>query len=456
MPNHVEVNIVNEILEYIKQPAYTVNLSWLRGETWKSVRSRVNTIREGLRIKGRGSIKYAFMLAFLNVTGGLEDGLEPGVFGTLENCILSERVLFAVLKKVRRGKFHLHLRDGENVSAAFHVFVGGMWDDVCGLNKVVPCLARLFEPLIQVGMAARSQIRPFKKAKCGDGSDQPRAAELDLLERMWQFQEKTKPQKLPKTGPKLFSSPSVSDDEEMEDDAGEGEGEGEQDDKTNFIVPSSASLNPAVFPGDASAALATTTLFWSGQPLGSLLEPFSLRGEPASDSKGRPADAGPEFTLLPRSPLTPRNRPDHPSRSANPQSHLSLFSGDSPAGWRYPPAAAFPPPISPSADGHARPRPQVGVSSRDGATIRAPSPFSGDTPAGWRPPPRTLRPLEGQPGPSHNSALPRGAKRPRNSLSPGNHNDGMSTTAPKEFFSSTGYINSFSRESPAKSRKSLL
>ncbi|KAJ7511807.1 hypothetical protein B0H11DRAFT_715900 [Mycena galericulata] len=213
---------------------------------------------------------------------------------------------------------------------------------------------------------------------------------------MWQFQEKTKPQKLPKAGPKLFSSPSVSDDEEMEDDAdegeGEGEGEGEQDDKTNFIVPSSASLNPAVFPGDASAALATTTLFWSGQPLGSLLEPFSLRGEPASDSKGRPADAGPEFTLLPRSPLTPRNRPDHPSRSANPQSQLSLFSGDSPAGWRYPPAAAFPPPISPSADG--RPRPQVGVSSRDGATIRAPSPFSGDPPAGWLPPPRTLRPLE--------------------------------------------------------------
>ncbi|KAJ6541728.1 hypothetical protein B0H19DRAFT_1077529 [Mycena capillaripes] len=60
---------------------------------------RKRTIREGFKFLGRAALRHAFALAFLEVCGGLGAECPVGLFGTLENSLLSEKVLFELLKK---------------------------------------------------------------------------------------------------------------------------------------------------------------------------------------------------------------------------------------------------------------------------------------------------------------------------------------------------------------------
>ncbi|KAJ7432276.1 hypothetical protein FB451DRAFT_385560 [Mycena latifolia] len=188
-----EVEITNAVVSAIREPTYKVILSWVLPRTWDSLLSPVDEIREGFRVKGWGSAKYAFLLAFLEVCGGFENGCPLGLYGTVENCLFSEQVFFEILKKPQHPDGSRIVSLDDTVSGSVFIFLGGLWDEVTGLDKVVPMVKRLFIPLIRVAMTAFHDFCPSKKAKLSKTGGPNRADDLFILQRMRDLQFVNKP-----------------------------------------------------------------------------------------------------------------------------------------------------------------------------------------------------------------------------------------------------------------------
>ncbi|KAJ7432275.1 hypothetical protein FB451DRAFT_1317204 [Mycena latifolia] len=152
----------------VRQPGYEVVFPEVLLSTWDSLRSPVAAVREGYRVLGRGSIKYAFVLAFSAVCKPLEDGCAPVLFGTLENALLREEMFVEILKKPNHPGVQRITTLDENhqtVSGGLFIFVGGLWRDALGLATITDWIQVIFTPLIRAALAAYNSWRPAKKAK---------------------------------------------------------------------------------------------------------------------------------------------------------------------------------------------------------------------------------------------------------------------------------------------------
>ncbi|KAJ7508439.1 hypothetical protein B0H11DRAFT_1965010 [Mycena galericulata] len=406
---------------------------------------------------------------------------------TIENTLLCEEVFAAMLSKLELEGEPV-VGEETMVTGAFLIFVGSLWDDVEGLNKVFPFVKASFEPLIPAALRAYHEFgRPAKKIKlCAERF----SGEVIILQRIWQRQNGMKPPKVEEPCSPL--SLAV-------DDQADGE-----DDSTSEASASSRSfsLKPVMLTVRANTvgnSFAASTPFWSDQPVGSLLEPFTLKpqSEAPLHSTGRQADAAPPLFRPPRSPLTPKNRPDRMIALQSPcyssglvDSQLPedgrVFSVDSPAGWRCASTARAGPSLLFPGNRYANSRPSASddrawpqqnedahaltildpyeptgflpqVAPHTHTTSRASNLFYHHSPAGWYRSSDSLstrQPLTTAQGPSHDhaSAFPRAAKRSRSSWSPRNNNDDQAR--PIAFFSSTGHLNVFPDRSLADWRTS--
>ncbi|KAF8204171.1 hypothetical protein K438DRAFT_549801 [Mycena galopus ATCC 62051] len=264
-------------------------------------------------------------------------GMAGGMFGTLENCLLSEEVLFELMKK---PSYRQATRiAGQGVGAVrdgLHLFVGGLCKDAGDLGKVVPWVKTLFSSLISVAMDAYRAFRPTKKSrqatKWGKDKYNP-PAELRMIQRMYAMQVAKKPFKAsrplnfvkatPPSTPSPPPSPSFDSpiDGDMEDELENNNG----DDRT----PSKASgINGgAAVAGARLTALTAQPRRPQAQKTPTLLQaPFNLKRKMFSS----PSSPSPATVHAParRQPLAQRNLPDGPSASSP---ALPVFSIRSPS-----------------------------------------------------------------------------------------------------------------------------
>ncbi|KAK7026200.1 hypothetical protein R3P38DRAFT_1028781 [Favolaschia claudopus] len=120
--------------------------------SWETILSKVNTVRNVSREKGRKGLDRAIYKTFLKVTN---DFLPPN-YRELKDCLLDEAVLWEILRKPRRPGVPLLARkrgEGkEKVKSGFIMFVGGLWEDSKGMDKALPWLIDLFEPLVRIAL----------------------------------------------------------------------------------------------------------------------------------------------------------------------------------------------------------------------------------------------------------------------------------------------------------------
>ncbi|KAJ7686859.1 hypothetical protein B0H17DRAFT_1071334 [Mycena rosella] len=328
--------IIEVAIRAIQHPSFKVLLPFLQRESsWDGLLAPVNLVREASQIKGWSCILYAFSLVFMEVCGSGEQCI-PGLYGVFENCLLSEKVFHELLLKVKQPGVPRLVKKGESARDSVSGFVGGLCKET-RLNKVVPWIRNLYLPVIRVVLPVYFSFRPSKKARMNEMGP-TYAAELRILERLHKLQkaqehakrkssEKVKADALDTT----LSIPSSSDRSlaRAEDDQA----------ASNTSAPvsssqslSTAGLEPVLTICDASTS--TPVLLEAFSP-----KPKSLRsGENLSYTHLADDMPPPIFTLPPRSPLTPRNSVGAAVDLA------SLFSGDSPAGWRPSPTARPSPP----------------------------------------------------------------------------------------------------------------
>jgi hypothetical protein len=164
--------IIRAVLKHIERPSFEVRLPWLLQRTWDSALSPVAEIREGYRIQGRLALHYAFMLAFRQVCHEFDAGCATGLYGvdcdllaavfvsshvafqTVEDALLSEAVLFELLKKPFHPNVVPIASKGVRVVAdGVYIFFGALWSETEDPGKVSPCVDAIFLPLILTALA---------------------------------------------------------------------------------------------------------------------------------------------------------------------------------------------------------------------------------------------------------------------------------------------------------------
>ncbi|KAF8204197.1 hypothetical protein K438DRAFT_1964566 [Mycena galopus ATCC 62051] len=127
--------------------------------------------REGFRCMGKSALHFAFSLAFVDACGEVEAGCTTGLFGNLKNWLLSEEVLFKLLKKPCHSDARRRIasKGVGTVRDGLYIFVGGLWYDTKDLGKVVPWIKNTFGSLQSRSMPAglfdrlRNLARPKKE-----------------------------------------------------------------------------------------------------------------------------------------------------------------------------------------------------------------------------------------------------------------------------------------------------
>ncbi|KAF7337805.1 hypothetical protein MSAN_02254600 [Mycena sanguinolenta] len=149
MPNPRETFIMNAVKSEIGSPDFKLQLPWLLRTTWDVMLTTNDEVREAFRICGRTALHFAFALAFIEACGGIQEGCILGMFGMLENCLLSEDVLHELMTKPYHAKAPRITAKGVGVVRdGVHLFIGGLWHDTQDLGKVVPWVKNTFGPLI--------------------------------------------------------------------------------------------------------------------------------------------------------------------------------------------------------------------------------------------------------------------------------------------------------------------
>ncbi|KAJ7605043.1 hypothetical protein DFH06DRAFT_1253365 [Mycena polygramma] len=358
MFNDRERAVKTAVKSAIAEPRFAVLLPWLTQQTWDQLLSPQDTIREGYKAMGRTTLHLGFATVFAEFCGGLEAGFSVGLFGPLENCLLSEEIFFELFKKpAHRGVDAIAAKGGGTVADAVHIFIGGLWFESPSLGKVLPFVRSVFGALLPVAVDAFDSFRKSKRAKqAKTGGGQP--TELLVLHRVYRMQIAKKPLKLSKevrqkyadlmetlqatpssSFPATPSSSSVRRDQAPEDNL-------YRDDRPGSLWDSTSGRVGHELIGE---------LFQEGSPsnLAALLAPVSLKRKASPDAERSPPNSPLPATHNPlfyRSPLTPRNRNENPwgsdARLARPFPDLNTEpsqsgaskteSPPSPARWRSP------------------------------------------------------------------------------------------------------------------------
>ncbi|KAJ7083418.1 hypothetical protein B0H15DRAFT_1024224, partial [Mycena belliarum] len=152
MPTKEQV-VTAAAFEAIQEATYRVDLPSIVDQgKWDGLLAPASEVREGFRVLGRGSARYAFLLAFLEVSGF--GNCPPGLFGTLENMLLSESILRAIMAKPEHPDVDRICTLNEVISDTFYMFIGGLCEEAADLTLVTPFIKDLFIPLIRAGMTA--------------------------------------------------------------------------------------------------------------------------------------------------------------------------------------------------------------------------------------------------------------------------------------------------------------
>ncbi|KAJ6601388.1 hypothetical protein DFH09DRAFT_1355549 [Mycena vulgaris] len=197
MSNVRQKAISKAVVSTIQEPSYKVLLPWLLQRTWDGMLSPIAELREGYKIVGRMALNYAFMLAFRDVCDEFEAGCSVGLFATLQDCLLSEQVLFEIMKKPSHAGVKRIADTGVGaVADGVYLFIGGLWQETLDFGKVTPLVKTLFIPLIRVGMETYTTFRLQKKPRVAEvGAKIP--VELRVLYRIYKLQVAKKTFKIP-------------------------------------------------------------------------------------------------------------------------------------------------------------------------------------------------------------------------------------------------------------------
>ncbi|KAF8146453.1 hypothetical protein K438DRAFT_1869497 [Mycena galopus ATCC 62051] len=198
MPTQVERNIVKAVKTHIAAPDFKVLLPFLSHSSWDDVLSTNHGVREGFRSVGKTALHLAFSLAFSGICGELGDEWPVGMFGMLENLLLSEEVLYEIMKKPNHP--HASRIAAKGVGAVrdgVHTFIGGLWNDTGDLGKVAPWVKNTFGPLLKVAVDVY-QMRPPKRARSAQAPDDAKGksthpTDLRALQRIYALQVAKKP-----------------------------------------------------------------------------------------------------------------------------------------------------------------------------------------------------------------------------------------------------------------------
>ncbi|KAF7330148.1 hypothetical protein MSAN_02464800 [Mycena sanguinolenta] len=203
MPNAREESIMNAVKSTITDPDFKVQLPWLLRTTWDTMFS-TNDMRESLKVLGRTALHFAFASTFIEVCGGAAAGCTPGMFGVLENCLLSEGVLFELLKKPSHpdARRRVASKGVGTVRDAVHIFVGGLWLDTQGLGKIAPWVHNTFAP--SHTNCDRSLPISARQADKADRGKSHHSSEVCALQRIYAFQLAKKPLKVSRTVEALY------------------------------------------------------------------------------------------------------------------------------------------------------------------------------------------------------------------------------------------------------------
>ncbi|KAJ7077586.1 hypothetical protein C8R43DRAFT_1053675 [Mycena crocata] len=186
--------IMDTLVLAIRDPKFRVCFPTIRSnrsEIWERVLSPFDGVREGLRIRGRGSWIHGFLMAYLAVTGGDRDDYKsvPGLFAALEACFHSEEFLAEVARKYRHPRVQSIVKQGVGVKGPLDVYFGGVCLETGNDDKVVAWFITQFSAPILVAIDAyrNFEAKPFKKARTSGAPPAipvARTSELDVLERI--------------------------------------------------------------------------------------------------------------------------------------------------------------------------------------------------------------------------------------------------------------------------------
>ncbi|KAJ7838768.1 hypothetical protein B0H14DRAFT_3699682 [Mycena olivaceomarginata] len=191
--------VLDTIKSTIAQPDFKVQLPWIPPATWNIMLSTNDEVREGYKCLGRAALHLAFAVSFTDACGGLGVGCPVGMFGALENCLLSEEVLFELMKKPchRHTRLRVASKGVTLVRDAVHIFLGGLWNsDTENLGQILPWVRHVFGPLIPVAIEAYRSFRPPKRARNATNNQHP--VELRGIQRIYALQFAGRPLKISK------------------------------------------------------------------------------------------------------------------------------------------------------------------------------------------------------------------------------------------------------------------
>ncbi|KAJ6520495.1 hypothetical protein C8R45DRAFT_955363 [Mycena sanguinolenta] len=304
MPNARETFIVHAVKSEIGSPDCKPRLPWLLRTTWDAMLTTNDEVREAFKVAGRTALHFAFALAFTEACGGIDAGCTLGMFGMLENCLLSEEILRELMTKPSHSQAARITAKGVGVVRdGVHLFVGGLWCDTKDLGKVVPWVKNTFAPLIRVAIEAYQSFRVPKKARqasSGQNGKYNPPADLRVVRRMYAMQLARKPFKVsmrvqelyfekvtppatpPSLSPSSFASP---------------------------VVDAERTKIHSTYPESSLVGIKLSNLSIPPQPeelssATALQEPISLKRKLESGHEDRPS---PATAAPPRSPLTARN-----------------------------------------------------------------------------------------------------------------------------------------------------
>ncbi|KAJ7819913.1 hypothetical protein B0H14DRAFT_1349478 [Mycena olivaceomarginata] len=193
--------VLDAVKSTIAQRDFKVQLPWIPPATWNTMLStRTNDeVREGYKCLGRAALHLAFAVSFMDACGGLGVGCPVGMFGALENCLLSEEVLFELMKEPchRNTRLRVASKGVTLVRDAVHIFLGGLWNsDTENLGQILPWVRHVFGPLIPVAIEAYRSFRPPKRARNATNNQHP--VELRGIQRIYALQFAGRPLKISK------------------------------------------------------------------------------------------------------------------------------------------------------------------------------------------------------------------------------------------------------------------
>ncbi|KAJ6601177.1 hypothetical protein DFH09DRAFT_1127060 [Mycena vulgaris] len=365
---NTQLAMTKAALDAIKEPAYNVPIPWLNTVGWKGLLASVDIVREGYYVKGKGSIQYAFMQAFIEVCGGLRDGCTPGLYGSLETSLLRENVFREIFSKPNHPGVESIVEGDKPVMRAIYIYVGGLWEETQSLYRITSWIRELFIPLIRVAMVAyNAGCKHAQDSHVSTPGDNRQSAELVVLGRLSTLisakraKQTSKPAETVTSLSFPFAPPptevvrQVRDSSSKLKNAKQSKKRSKRAETVTDTMPTSSTYAPPSTNGPSQAQDASTASSLPGHKFESSSarpadlaggdDPFlgvsDLRLMDAFSPKRKRQDSEEEFlTINPlllmdtsglvtqaRSPLTPRNLRslDFP--------RPPLFSATSPAGW---------------------------------------------------------------------------------------------------------------------------